>query len=64
MEGRIDPGGEGGYALPSIALSYDVNVSQLKTESQSRGGFELSVAYLGFLDRNNSSRDKVLCPKF
>jgi type IX secretion system PorP/SprF family membrane protein len=48
----------------SIAISYDVNVSQLKTASQSRGGFELSIAYLGFLDRNNSSRDKVLCPKF
>jgi len=39
-------------------------VSQLKTASQSRGGFELSIAYIGFLDRDNSSRDKVLCPKF
>jgi len=48
----------------SIAISYDVNVSQLKTASQSRGGFELSIAYIGFLDRDNSSRDKVLCPKF
>ena len=48
----------------SIAISYDVNVSQLKTASQSRGGFELSVAYAGFLDRYNSTRDKVLCPKF
>jgi hypothetical protein len=48
----------------SIALSYDVNVSQLKTASQSRGGIELSVTYIAFLDRNNSTRDKVLCPKF
>ncbi|HYF30309.1 MAG TPA: PorP/SprF family type IX secretion system membrane protein [Chitinophagaceae bacterium] len=48
----------------SVAISYDVNVSQLKTASQSRGGFELSVTYIGFLDRYNSSRDKVLCPKF
>lgn len=48
----------------SVALSYDVNVSQLKTASQGRGGVELSVAYIGFLDRNNSSRDKVLCPRF
>ncbi len=48
----------------SIAVSYDVNVSQLKTASQSRGGFELSVTYVGFLDRYNSSRDKVLCPRF
>ena len=48
----------------SVAISYDVNVSPLKTASQGRGGFELSVAYIAFLDRNNSSRDKVLCPKF
>ena len=48
----------------SFAISYDVNVSQLKTASQARGGFELSVAYIGFLDRDNSSRDKVLCPRF
>lgn len=48
----------------SIAISYDVNVSQLKTASQGRGGFELSLTYIGFLDRINSSRDKVLCPRF
>lgn len=48
----------------SLAISYDVNVSQLKTASQGRGGFELSLSYVGFLDRNNSSRDKVLCPRF
>jgi type IX secretion system PorP/SprF family membrane protein len=48
----------------SVAVSYDVNVSQLKTASQGRGGFELSVSYIGFLDRDNSSRNKMLCPKF
>ncbi len=48
----------------SLAISYDVNVSQLKTASQGRGGFELSLSYIGFLDRHNSSRDKVLCPRF
>jgi type IX secretion system PorP/SprF family membrane protein len=48
----------------SVAISYDVNVSQLKTASQSRGGFELSIAYIGFLDKDNSSKYKVLCPKF
>lgn len=48
----------------SVALSYDVNISQLKTASQGRGGFELSVSYIGFLDRDNSARDKVLCPRF
>jgi hypothetical protein len=48
----------------SVALSYDVNVSQLKTVSQGRGGVELSISYIGFLDRHNSTRDKVLCPHF
>jgi type IX secretion system PorP/SprF family membrane protein len=48
----------------SIAISYDVNVSQLKTSSQGRGGFEISFAYIGFLDRYNGSRDKILCPRF
>ncbi len=48
----------------SIAISYDVNVSQLKTASMGRGGFELSVSYIAFLDRHDSSRDKVLCPHF
>ncbi|MFT3936498.1 MAG: PorP/SprF family type IX secretion system membrane protein [Chitinophagaceae bacterium] len=48
----------------SIALSYDVNVSQLKTVSQGRGGMELSISYIGFLDRDNSVRNKVLCPRF
>jgi type IX secretion system PorP/SprF family membrane protein len=48
----------------SFALSYDVNVSQLRTASQGRGGMELSISYTGFLDRFNSSRDAVLCPRF
>ena len=48
----------------SLALSYDVNVSQLKTASQGRGGFELSLSYIGFFDRNNASRDQVMCPRF
>jgi hypothetical protein len=48
----------------SIAISYDVNISPLKTASQGRGGFELSVSYIGFLNRENSSIDKVLCPRF
>jgi type IX secretion system PorP/SprF family membrane protein len=48
----------------SIAISYDVNVSQLKTVSQGRGGVELSISYIGFLDRDNSTKNKVLCPRF
>jgi len=48
----------------SIAISYDVNVSTLETVSQGQGGFELSISYIGFLDRGNSSKNKVLCPRF
>ncbi len=48
----------------SVAISYDVNVSRLKTASQGRGGFEISFAYIGFLDRYSSSRDRLLCPRF
>ncbi len=48
----------------SVALSYDANISQLKTASQGRGGMELSVSYRGFFDRGNTSRDAVICPKF
>ncbi len=48
----------------SVALSYDVNVSQLKTVSQGRGGIELSISYIGFIDRDKSSKYKTLCPRF
>lgn len=37
----------------SVSLSYDVNVSQLKTVSQSHGGFELTLSFIGLLNREN-----------
>ncbi len=48
----------------SIAFSYDVNISNLKSASQSRGGMEVSFVYAGFLERDNTTRNAVLCPKF
>jgi hypothetical protein len=48
----------------SIAVSYDVNISTLNTVSQGQGGFELSISYKGFLDRENSAKNKMLCPRF
>ncbi len=48
----------------SIAISYDVNVSPLETVSQGRGGVEISISYIGFLERDNSAKYKVLCPRF
>ena len=48
----------------SIAFSYDVNISKLKTASQYRGGFEMSFTYAAFLDRDNTTKNSVLCPRF
>jgi hypothetical protein len=48
----------------AIALSYDVNVSKLKTASMSRGGMELSISFRNFLDRESSSKGVLFCPRF
>jgi type IX secretion system PorP/SprF family membrane protein len=52
------------YAPFSFAFSYDANISKLKPYSYGRGGFELSVSYIKFLDRNNSGVNAVKCPRF
>ncbi|ANE52896.1 PorP/SprF family type IX secretion system membrane protein [Flavisolibacter tropicus] len=48
----------------SFAFSYDVNISTLKTASIGRGGSELSIVYRSFLDRPNSTKGVLLCPRF
>jgi len=48
----------------SVSLSYDINLSKLKTSSYGRGGFELGISYVGFTKRENSSIDATLCPRF
>lgn len=48
----------------SLGLSYDVNTSPLKTGSQIRGGFELSLSYIGFTKKMSSTQQKVVCPRF
>lgn len=45
-----------------IGLSYDVNISKLTTASQFRGGFELSLSYVGLWKRLAESLEKVECP--
>jgi type IX secretion system PorP/SprF family membrane protein len=45
----------------TVGLSYDVNISSLSTVSEGRGGFELSLSYIGFLEHENP---RYLCPKF
>ena len=48
----------------SVSFSYDVNISQLKTSSRGRGGFELGISYIGFTNRDNSVINATLCPRF
>jgi type IX secretion system PorP/SprF family membrane protein len=45
----------------TVGLSYDVNISSLQTVSEGRGGFELSLSYIGFHQHENP---RYLCPKF
>jgi type IX secretion system PorP/SprF family membrane protein len=48
----------------SMGLSYDVNVSKLKTASLGRGGFELTLNYKSFIKSRALSAYKMLCPGF
>jgi type IX secretion system PorP/SprF family membrane protein len=53
------------YAPFAVSISYDVNISKLKPSSYGRGGVELSVSYIGLLDRlDRSSMNSFLCPRF
>ena len=52
------------YTPFSFCFSYDVNISKLKTSSYGRGGFEIGVSYVGFTNRDNSSLNAVVCPRF
>lgn len=51
------------YIPFSVAISYDANISKLKPSSYGRGGFELSVSYIGFR-KNNSTVEYMRCPRF
>lgn len=53
------------YMPYSFSFSYDVNISKLKPSSYGRGGFELSLSYIGFLNRGDrSTLNSTLCPRF
>ncbi len=45
----------------TIGLSYDVNVSTLKTASEGQGGFEISIIYI---KKPSDGRKTIPCPKF
>ncbi len=48
----------------AISVSYDANISQLKSASNGRGGFEMALSYQTYLNRNNPGTESVRCPKF
>lgn len=50
------------YSNYSIGLSYDVNLSKLKTVSKAKGGFEISLRYIspGAFGKRSSSKSKFL----
>ena len=53
------------YSGFSFAFSYDVNTSRLKPASASRGGFEVSISYIGFSKRHDrATLNSILCPRF
>jgi type IX secretion system PorP/SprF family membrane protein len=52
------------YRPFTVSLSYDVNISRLTISSYGRGGFELSLKYAGFLNRESSTSEAMRCPRF
>ncbi|WP_431213546.1 type IX secretion system membrane protein PorP/SprF [Puia sp. P3] len=49
------------YSDFNLGVTYDVNVSSLKTASQSRGGIEISLIYI---KKKSDGRKGVPCPRF
>ena len=52
------------YKQFTLGISYDVNISSLKTASMYRGGFELTMNYKTYLKAPNSTLDKMRCVRF
>lgn len=48
----------------TVSVSYDVNISTLKSASRGQGGFEFSLIYQKYRGNGNTSLDAVRCPKF
>jgi type IX secretion system PorP/SprF family membrane protein len=48
----------------SIGMTYDVNSSKLKSASQYRGAYEVTISYKAFNNKYNTSANKVKCPLF
>jgi type IX secretion system PorP/SprF family membrane protein len=51
------------YGSFNLGLTYDVNISDFKVATQTRGGMEISLVYI-FKQTDGSSKEKVQCPHF
>jgi type IX secretion system PorP/SprF family membrane protein len=52
------------YYKTTIGMSYDMNTSKLKTASEYRGGYEVTVSYKAFRTKYTSPKDMMRCPRF
>lgn len=52
------------YSSLSFSLSYDITSSQLISSNYGKGGFELGVTYIGFLNHEYSTINATKCPRF
>ncbi len=50
------------YMKLSFGVTYDVNISQLRTATQMRGAAEVTLSYRTFLNTRKSSQLKMRCP--
>ena len=48
----------------AVSVSYDANISQLKSASGGRGGLEIALTWQKYLTRDNSTSDALRCPRF
>lgn len=54
----------GRYKNLRVGLAYDVNISDLNTVSNYRGGFEIAANYIVKIYKPAKIKTKVLCPRF
>jgi type IX secretion system PorP/SprF family membrane protein len=47
-----------------VGLAYDINTSELSSDTNYRGGFELAANYIIRIYKKSVTKPKVLCPRF
>ena len=52
------------YGAFRAAVAYDVNISTLKSETNTVGGFELALSYIAKIYKEPEIKPSIFCPKF